>query len=68
VYTASAAHDLDLRPLEPDALADSLMKLLNDPELRDRMGRQAAEFAQNYGWEIIANRIVQLYEDVIITI
>lgn len=53
---------------EPDALADSLMKLLNDPELRDRMGGQAAEFAQNYGWEIIANRIVQLYEDVIITV
>jgi D-inositol-3-phosphate glycosyltransferase len=53
---------------EPDALADSLMKLLNDPELRDRMGGQAAEFAQNYRWEIIANRIVQLYEDVIITV
>lgn len=53
---------------EPDSLADSLMKLLNDPELRDRMGRHAAEFAQNYGWEIIANRIVQLYEDVIITV
>jgi len=50
---------------EPQALADRLIALLQDTELRARMGSQAATFARQYGWEKISARILQLYEEVI---
>jgi D-inositol-3-phosphate glycosyltransferase len=47
---------------DPTALADRLMTLMKDTELRERLGRQAAEFARGYGWNIIAPRLVNVYE------
>ncbi len=47
---------------DPDALADRLLKLLYDEELRDKLGRQAAAFAKQYGWERIAKQIIELYQ------
>jgi D-inositol-3-phosphate glycosyltransferase len=47
------------------ALADRLQLLLEDAELRLRLGRQAAEHAKQYAWPLIARRIVDLYQDVI---
>jgi D-inositol-3-phosphate glycosyltransferase len=46
---------------DPRALAERVVSLIKDPELRDRMGKQAAEFAKDYGWQIIADRILTLY-------
>jgi len=48
---------------DPSALADRLMVLIEDHELSQRLGRQAAEFAKEYSWNIIARRIVSVYED-----
>ncbi|NMC11497.1 MAG: glycosyltransferase family 1 protein [Chloroflexi bacterium] len=48
---------------DPEALADRLLKLLCDEELRSKLGKQAAAFAQQYGWEHIAKRIVELYQN-----
>lgn len=50
---------------EPDALSERLMQLLQDDELRQQMGDQAAEYAQEYRWEIIAERIIEVYQEVI---
>ena len=50
---------------EPQALADRLMELFGDPELRERMGANAAAFAHDYAWEKIATRIIHLYKQVI---
>jgi D-inositol-3-phosphate glycosyltransferase len=50
---------------EPEALADRITALLLDRELRIRMGRQAAEFAQAYSWAIIAERINGVYQSLI---
>lgn len=50
---------------EPQALADCLIKLLQDVSLRRRMGEQAAAFALNYDWEKIAARIVKLYGEIL---
>jgi D-inositol-3-phosphate glycosyltransferase len=50
---------------EPDALCGRLKALISDPGLRNRMGQQAAAFAQEYSWEKIARRIVLLYEDLL---
>jgi len=45
------------------ALARRLTQLIADPELRRRIGGQAAEYAQSYAWENIARRIKTLYEE-----
>jgi D-inositol-3-phosphate glycosyltransferase len=45
-----------------DALADRLLQLLYDEDLRDKLGRQAAAFAKQYGWERIAKRMIELYQ------
>ena len=50
---------------DPQALAGALERLLNDPETRARMGRQAASFAREYAWSKIAARIVRIYEEVL---
>lgn len=47
---------------DPSALADRLLKLLYDEDLRTTLGRQAAAFAKQYGWERIAVRIVEAYQ------
>lgn len=49
---------------EPQALADCLIRLLQDASLRKRMGEQAAAFALDYDWDKIAARIVKLYEEI----
>ena len=46
-------------------LCEKLSALLGDPSLRQRLGRNAAEYAQNYAWDKIATQIVGVYTDVI---
>ncbi len=46
-------------------LSQRLTALLSQPELRERMSSQAADYAQNYNWQEIASRILNLYEDIV---
>jgi glycosyltransferase involved in cell wall biosynthesis len=39
-----------------DAIAARLGEVLKDPELRDRLGRQARDFAEGYSWDAAADR------------
>jgi D-inositol-3-phosphate glycosyltransferase len=48
-----------------NALCDRLTALLGDEPLRLQMGKNAAKYAQNYGWEKIANQILGVYKDLI---
>jgi D-inositol-3-phosphate glycosyltransferase len=50
---------------DDDALCGKLTALLGDPALRLTMGRNAAEYAQNYAWKKIAVQIVGVYTDLI---
>ncbi len=50
---------------DPQALGERLEWLIRDPELRWKLGRQAAAYAQQYGWEKIAPRLVALYRSVL---
>jgi len=50
---------------EPAALAEKLILLANDAELRRQMGENAAAFAREYSWEKIANRMVGLYQKLV---
>ena len=51
---------------EPKALADCLKELIKNPGLREKMGQQAAEFARQYGWNVIARRIEEVYREVLV--
>jgi D-inositol-3-phosphate glycosyltransferase len=50
---------------DAQALADRLALLLTDPQLRQELGRRAAESAREYAWENIAARMLKLYEQVL---
>lgn len=50
---------------DPRELADRLLKLIKDPDLRDNMGKRAAEFARDFSWQTIAERISSLYLEMI---
>ncbi len=50
---------------EPEALAARLDQVLSDPVLREKLGVRAAEFAQEYAWGKIAQRIQDLYQQVL---
>lgn len=48
---------------DPEALCEKLSTLLGNTDLRDEMGRRAAEYALDYAWEKIALRIVDVYKE-----
>jgi D-inositol-3-phosphate glycosyltransferase len=49
---------------DPEALATRIQCLLTDKKLRERLGQQAANWAQRYGWPVVTNRIVEQFERV----
>jgi D-inositol-3-phosphate glycosyltransferase len=50
---------------DAEALADRLLRLLDDELLHSRMSQQAAAYAKSYDWSIIADKIIRLYEGVL---
>lgn len=48
---------------EPELLAERILQILSDSNLRNRMGKQAAEFARGYGWEKITRQVMELYQE-----
>lgn len=46
---------------DPETLAQEIVRLLQDSELRERLGRQAQQVAQCYSWQNIGDRIIDLY-------
>lgn len=54
-------------PKNPEALAEAIIKLLKDDELRKQMGENAYKKAQELSWDNIAKRHMKVYEEVIET-
>ena len=48
---------------DPAALCDKLSLLLGDVRLRDTMGLDASQYAQNYAWEKIAAQMIGVYQE-----
>jgi glycosyltransferase involved in cell wall biosynthesis len=49
---------------DPRALAGSILKLLRDQELRQKMGRAARDWVyENFTWDIVAERMYRRYAD-----
>jgi len=49
---------------DPEALAAKIQLLLNDDELRRQLGGQATHWARRFGWPVVADQIVDLYQQV----
>jgi glycosyltransferase involved in cell wall biosynthesis len=52
--------------VEPNSLelADAISNLLSDPSLREKMGRSGREFVRdNFSWDILAQRMFQVYSE-----
>jgi glycosyltransferase involved in cell wall biosynthesis len=50
---------------DPGELAEKILELLRDRELRQRLGRQGREWvSNNFSWEQIAHRLEQVYDEV----
>jgi glycosyltransferase involved in cell wall biosynthesis len=53
-------------PRRPEEMANSVLRLLADPALRERIGRAAREtIEKRYTWDIIADNIVKCYESLL---
>lgn len=50
---------------DDESLARTLEKLMRDPELREKLGKQAAEYAHFYSWDKIASRVKSVYEELV---
>lgn len=50
---------------DPEALCDKLQLLISDPALRAKLGTQAAEYARQYAWPVIADRIIRVYQSMV---
>ena len=51
-----------VNPKDDQALAAALVTLVNDPDLRARMGQQGLASAQDYSWTRVAARVMGYYE------
>jgi glycosyltransferase involved in cell wall biosynthesis len=48
-----------------EALAAAMARLIEDPELRDRIGRQARERARAFTPEVVVPKVERLYLDTV---
>lgn len=46
---------------DPEALAESILHLVEDHALRDKLGKQARADAKHYDWHVIAARMQRVY-------
>ncbi len=50
---------------DPDALANSLVRLLDDPTLRERLGETGRIRALEYDWRHVSSTVLDVYRDVL---
>ena len=51
-----------VRPKDSEALAEALLQLVDNPDLRRSMGERGREAAQQYSWERVSQRVLSYYE------
>jgi len=52
-----------VQPEDERRLADALIRLLKDPALRGRMGRQGQAKAKDYSWHKVAQQVLDYYRE-----
>lgn len=54
-----------VEPKKPEQLADAILKIIDDTELRTKLGKNGRETAvKNYDWKIIAEKMEKIYRSV----
>ena len=51
---------------DPEALAARIYEMLSNKECRQQMGQQAREHARHYAWPNIVDRMMAVYEEVVV--
>ncbi len=51
-----------VQPADPTKLAEAIVHLLRDPDLRRSMGQRGRLTAQQYAWPVVAQRTLEMYE------
>jgi len=51
-----------VRPKDSEALAEALLQLVDNPDLRRSMGERGRDAAQQYSWERVSQRVLSYYE------
>jgi len=54
-----------VRPNDPEALSQAMLRLLEDPELRKELGLRAKERAREFSWDAIAREMERYYQRVL---
>lgn len=54
-----------IEPGNVDAFTDTAKRLVEDADLRVRMGQSARQTAEQYDWEEVLNRLLNYYQDVL---
>ena len=54
---------ISFKPKDVLGLANAINRLLADSSLRAKMGKAARKNAEKYGWDVIAKRILDIYQD-----
>lgn len=49
----------------PHSYADALARIINDPALRDAMSRKAVRHAESFGWDVTADRTLEVYRQAV---
>jgi len=52
-------------PRDPNALADAIIYLLENEDIRKKMGTKGKEIVENYAWEKIAEKYEKVYQSVL---
>lgn len=52
-------------PGDSESLSDAIVYLLENEDVREKMGRNGRKMVKNYSWEIIAKKTKMVYEDLI---
>jgi D-inositol-3-phosphate glycosyltransferase len=50
---------------DPADYADAALRLIDDPELRAKMGKAATDWAKRFSWEDTVKRYLELYRGVL---
>jgi|GEM_PF-2442120 len=57
----NGVNGLILNEITPETLADAIIKLLINEELREKLSINSKNFARNYDWDKVAERTLKLY-------
>lgn len=63
--TVAAGAGIFFEPGDSSGLARAIASLLDDPGLRERLGRAGVQHASRFDWDVVAERLEAIYEKVL---